>query len=304
MILVIGEILVDLFGREENSRFIYQRCAGGAPFNVASAIKKLNGDVDFIGTVGDDLLGNYLKSFANNLGFKHIQVSKHFNTSQAFVEVDSKGERSFSFMRACGADVDLKKIPTNLLKKANIMHFGSLMLSHKNGRQYLEYALREAKKYEILTTFDVNYRSDIFKNNSKSIYLKYLKEFDILKFSYEEVEILSGEKDISKGLSTLTSSDQIVLVTNGSLGADLYFKGKHIHCDALQVKAVDTTGAGDNFFGAFLYKIKDLDFLDTLSFFEDALKFACIVGSLSTLKIGAVDSMPSLQEIEKFYNKS
>ena len=60
MILCIGEILVDLIGKHLDENVVYERKAGGAPFNVCCAIKKLGGETGFIGACGDDIFGKYL----------------------------------------------------------------------------------------------------------------------------------------------------------------------------------------------------------------------------------------------------
>ena len=63
MILCVGEILVDMIGAEKDNTFYYERKAGGAPFNVACALKKFGADVKFVGNVGDDLIGKFLIKF-------------------------------------------------------------------------------------------------------------------------------------------------------------------------------------------------------------------------------------------------
>ena len=66
MILCVGEILADMFGLTVNGTFFYERNAGGAPFNVACAIKKFGGSSGFVGNVGDDAIGKFLVDFAVN----------------------------------------------------------------------------------------------------------------------------------------------------------------------------------------------------------------------------------------------
>lgn len=64
MILCVGEILADMIGTEKDGSFYYERKAGGAPFNVACAAAKFGADTAFIGSVGDDLIGDFLIGFA------------------------------------------------------------------------------------------------------------------------------------------------------------------------------------------------------------------------------------------------
>ena len=82
-----------------------------------------------------------------------------------------------------------------------------------------------------------------------------------------------------------------VIITLGEKGL-YYFNGKEeIYMEANQVKAIDTTGAGDAFNGGFsfaLLKGKKI---------KDCLEFANKVAGLSTTKLGAGDSMPNLKEL-------
>ena len=66
MLVCIGEILADMIGEEKNGIITYERKAGGAPFNVACALKKFGADVKFVGSVGDDLIGQFLIKYAKD----------------------------------------------------------------------------------------------------------------------------------------------------------------------------------------------------------------------------------------------
>ena len=68
MLLCVGEILADMIGEEKNGITTYERKAGGAPFNVACALKKFGADVKFVGSVGDDLIGTFLINYAKDFG--------------------------------------------------------------------------------------------------------------------------------------------------------------------------------------------------------------------------------------------
>ena len=68
MVLCIGEILADVIGAEED-KTVFKIYAGGAPFNVAVNLKRAGGNCGFIGCVGKDVIGDYLKEFAAAVGF-------------------------------------------------------------------------------------------------------------------------------------------------------------------------------------------------------------------------------------------
>ena len=106
MIICAGEILADMIGKEEGGIVTYERHAGGAPFNVACGLKKLGAACGFCGSVGSDLIGDFLSRFAEEQGFGFLMLGKEpdRNTTLAFVELGEGGERRFSFFRKHIAD--------------------------------------------------------------------------------------------------------------------------------------------------------------------------------------------------------
>ena len=204
MILCIGEILADLIGEKENGIMKYSRYPGGAPLNLAVGISKFNGDIGFIGNVGNDIIGNYLKEFASSIRFNYLDVTldnKH-NTTLAFVDIDENGERHFAFNRFNSADYQIEFNRLELIKDADIIHVGSLMLREKEGIELARYIYKKAKELNKKISFDVNFRDDIYtsKEEAINIYLEFIKEADILKFSEEEIELFTNEKDLKNGL--------------------------------------------------------------------------------------------------------
>ena len=131
MILCVGEILADLIANDNDGIVSYEKRAGGAPFNVACTIAKLGGEVSFAGNVGDDLIGKFLYDYAKTQNLKNnlINIDSKHNTTLAFVDLDSNGERSFCFYRKNTADYHLFDIDEQIIKSSNIIHIGSLMLS-------------------------------------------------------------------------------------------------------------------------------------------------------------------------------
>ena len=302
MILCVGEILADMMGTTSDGVTVYEQKAGGAPFNASCAIKALGGEVAFVGAVGDDLVGQFLIDFACRRGLgEWVQKRNDANTTLAFVSHDEQGERSFCFYRKNTADFMLDEIDENLLEKASVIHIGSLMLGEELGRAYARVLAQRAKKANKCVSFDVNYRSDIFSSESeaKIIFKQMIGLADIVKFSQEEVEIFG--KDYIDGLT-----DKLVLITLGKEGSVWQKGGESGHAQSIKVNAVDTTGAGDAFYGAVLTKLdmaypavlQKTDKIDCEKM-NEILRYANIVGALATQKKGAIDSLPSAEEVNK-----
>lgn len=297
MIFCIGEILADMIGAiGADGGVVYERKAGGAPFNVACAAKRLGASVGFFGCVGDDLIGEYLSDFARSRSFDFCRVEKASdkNTTLAFVQLDDKGERSFCFYRKNTADTVLPVLTDEEIKKADIVHIGSLMLSERSG---VEYALSTADRAHALgkkVSFDVNFRTDIFKDVVSAIktYKTAIEKADIVKFSDEEERIFSAE--YVDGLC-----DKLVCVTLGDKGSEWRYRGKRHIVGTIRVKPVDTTGAGDAFYAGVLTRLDEANGEYTEEILDSAFAFGNACGALNTLGRGAIDFLPDRSAAER-----
>lgn len=301
MVLSIGEVLVDIFV-EKNHKTVFP---GGAPFNVAANIAHFDGDVSFYGVVGNDEYGHLLLDFAKKkIPNAYIDVRNDRDTTQAIVTLEN-GERSFKFVRDNGSDylLDIKHLDKFDLSKVSIVHIGSLMLSYSEGREFFEQVCEYIHKHiSCLISFDVNYRDDIFKDEqeAKEVFINALKEADIIKFTSEELELLTNQKDVLNALKTLLNDKQVAVVTLGKDGSIFYKKDKYIKVPSYPLKPVDTTGAGDAFYSYFLYSVdQGIDLSDDNEIIN-TLRRANIAGGLATQKKGAMDVVPTNNEIDEF----
>lgn len=301
MLLCIGEILADMIGEEKNGITTYERKAGGAPFNVACALKKFGRDVKFVGSVGDDLIGRFLIKYAKDFGMDtaYIHQSAERNTTLAFVELNEEGERSFCFYRKNTADYFMPAVSDELIKAVDIVCIGSLMLADTDCVEYALDVIRRAHAFGKTVAFDVNYRTDIFRDRESAVtaYKKILSVADIVKFSEDEVETFTEDY-----VNSLT--DKLVLITLGKNGSEWRYKGTSNSIPTITVKTVDTTGAGDAFFAGAL-SILDNNVGNPLTeqVLNESLRFGNIAGALNTTGRGAIDNLPDLDTINKYLNK-
>lgn len=297
MILCIGEILCDMTGSVQGGKTVYEQNAGGAPFNVACAAAKFGAESAFVGCVGDDLMGTFLERFARVQGLKELYLRRdpRRNTTLAFVSLDEHGDRSFCFYRKNTADYHLPAVPENLLGRAHIVHVGSLMLSERAGRLYAAELMRRAREAGKLVSFDVNFRSDIFRNTRAAlkVYREIIALADIVKFSEDEVAIF-GEDYVSG------FPEKLVCVTFGKNGCEWRFGGKRHALPAIDVKPVDTTGAGDAFFAGVLSRLDGTSPAQwTAEKLDEAFAYGNVTGALNTLGHGAIEHLPSREEIAR-----
>ncbi len=291
MILSIGEILADMVGNTDSGMLNFKAFCGGAPFNVAVNAKNAGAKVGFIGRVGKDVIGRFVVEEAKkaNLDYLDIQTDSERNTTIAFVSLKD-GERDFAFNRHDTADfnIDLEEIDFSKYKDLKIIHLGSLMLSEGAGKIFAEKVANKTKQMGAKLSFDMNFRMDTYKDFevAKKAYKPYVECADIIKFSDDELVLYTGIEDVKTAIESIYQQNQLFVLTLGSKGSMYYYNGESAIVPTEKVKPIDTTGAGDAFFGTLLAELEDKDYT------EENLKAALIkankAGAETTQFLGAI----------------
>ncbi len=308
-ITAIGEILIDLTqsGLTEQGIPRFDANPGGAPANLAVAASRLGAKTAFVGRVGHDSYGAFLRRTleANGVDVSGLSVDPVQHTTLAIVSLDETGERSFSFYRDPSADVNLRfeDVPAALLENTRVLHFGSVSLTAEPSRSATLQAVRQAKARGALISYDPNYRSSLWADEATAVerMLEPLELVDILKVSDEELPLLTGTEDLLQGSAALAAKGiRLVLVTLGADGAFYRFGTQTGRIPGVKVTVGDTNGAGDTFFGAALSRLVKRESLDTLTTgeLEDILRFANRAAAVTTSRHGAIPAMPTLEEME------
>ena len=308
-ITTIGEILIDLTqsGRTEQGIPRFDANPGGAPANLAVAAARLGARTAFIGRVGKDSFGDYLKRCLaeNGVDVRGMSVDEKARTTLAVVALDERGERTFSFYRDPSADVNLSMdhVPMELLGGTKVLHFGSVSLTAEPARTATLEAAKTAKASGAWVSYDPNYRASLWPDEGTAVrnMTEPLNMVDILKVSDEELPLLTGCTDPEKGSARLAEKGvRLVLVTLGAHGAFYRFDGHTGHVPGVPCVVGDTNGSGDTFFGAALSQLVKLNSLDELTVpeLERILAFANKAASITTSRHGAIPAMPTLAEVE------
>ena len=129
---------------------------------------------------------------------------------------------------------------------------------------------------------------------------------DILKIAEEELEFITGKKDIEDGVNAIRAkySIPLITVTKGKLGSEAFFDDGEVSLHIskptfMKVKSIDTTGAGDTFAACVLHDILENGYKTfTQERLGEILTFANSASSLITTKKGALCVMPDKTEIE------
>ena len=307
-ITTIGEILIDLTqsGKTEQGIPKFDANPGGAPANLAVAAARLGARTAFIGRVGNDSFGDYLKRCLaeNGVDVRGMSVDEKARTTLAVVALDERGERTFSFYRDPSADVNLsmEHVPMELLGGTKVLHFGSVSLTAEPSRTATLETAKTAKASGAIVSYDPNYRASLWPDEETAVrnMTEPLSMVDILKVSDEELPLLTGCTDPEKGSARLAEKGvRLVLVTLGAHGAFYRFDGHTGHVPGVPCQVGDTNGSGDTFFGAALSQLVKLSSLDQLIVpeLERILAFANKAASITTSRHGAIPAMPTLAEV-------
>lgn len=313
-VFCIGELLIDMIcvdnkGLKEGEKF--EKKAGGAPANVAASIRKLGGKSYFLGQVGNDFFGAYLVEMLKSLNINTDMTVKDGNTTLALVGINESGERNFDFIRGSDGDYSFDNIDTSKITSSDIIHFGSAtgLLDGELKNTYFS-LLKYAKNNGIYISFDPNYRDTLIKDYMLEQFVndcvEFLKICNFAKLSDEELTLITKEEDLDAGVKKLHELGvNVVTITLGSKGTYLSVQGENIIVPSINIKQVDSTGAGDAFVGAVLRKVAEIKDKKNVTFKEwkNIIMFANKVGAITCTNYGAIPSIPTLDEVEAYYDK-
>ena len=307
-VTALGELLIDLTqnGMSEQGNPILEANPGGAPCNVLACLSKMGHKTAFIGKVGKDGFGEQLTKGLEETGIstEGLQYDTQVHTTLAVVHTYADGDRDFSFYRNPGADMMLRpeELDADMIRNSKIFHFGSLSMTDEPVRSAHLQALKVAEEAGVLRSYDPNLRPPLWPNLevAKENILELMAHCDILKISDNEIQWLSGKEDYDEGIAWLRSQFDIPLIflTLGKNGSRAYCGDVRTQQAGFKMNTIETTGAGDTFFGSVLHHILEKGFRPyTAEELDEMLRFANAAAALVTTRRGALRVMPSAAEI-------
>ena len=311
-VVALGELLVDFTesGVSSQGNNLFEACPGGAPCNVLAMLRKTGKRCAFIGKVGDDMFGRYLRDtiVAAGINADGLVMDPEIPTTLAFVKTFANGDRDFSFYRKPGADMMLteQELPEEMLADARIFHFGTLSMTHPGVRAATIRAIELARKNGAWISFDPNLRPPLWKNLEEARQqLSFgLSKCDILKIADNELLFMTGEADFYRGAAQLHRRYPNIQVLNVTAGAEgsysFYGEAEPVFVPSFKLGGtIETTGAGDTFCASVLNFILEKGITDlTVKDRQDMLRFANAAAYLITTRKGAIRSMPEKGEVE------
>jgi fructokinase len=328
-IICIGEMLIDLIpdaqAQQASAPYpCYRPHPGGAPANVAVAIARLGGVVRFIGKLSEDGFGQLLaRTLAENqVDTQYVRTAPQVATTLAVVTLQANGERQFAFYREGTADTQLavEDLDWRAWENVAICHAGSVALAVEPARSAIFAAIDHTRQRGAIVSFDANIRPALWATaeDIPATMQAIVPRTDVLKFSAEEAWYMDEQEEspaeqleldhlLALGQRLLERGPSLVIITRGAQGALLFTAEHQVEAPAPPVHPVDTTGAGDAFMGAVLYRLAaqschtpaDLRRLvaDDL---HDVGMFANRVAGLSCTRYGGIASLPTMAEVESW----
>ena len=166
-----------------------------------------------------------------------------------------------------------------------------------------------AKAAGVLISYDPNYRPSLWK--SKEYAVKKMKSVvelvDVMKVSDEESILLTGAKSYEQAAEEiLAMGPKLVAITLGEQGVLMATKSRKEIIKAFQTHAVDTTGAGDSFWGGVLCSILSINKPVEKMEWEEIRKCAVLgnaVAGLCVQKRGGIPAIPTKEAVFEFMQK-
>jgi fructokinase len=293
VILVGGEALYDLVLQGSDD---LQGHPGGAPYNAARTIGRLEQPVAYLGRVSTDRFGGRLETLLADDGVAlDCVVRTDDPTTLALVEVDDDGVARYRFYErgtsvpGLTPEVALDVLPAQV----DVVFVGALGLALEPVATALE-AVVDRLAPGSLVAVDPNCRpwviddADAYRSRIRRV----LGNTHLLKVSEEDIEFLEPGRPAVEGVRALLEHGPTVgLLTRGPSGAVVITRSAEVAVPAPRAKVVDTIGAGDAFGGGFLawWSERGLgrDDLGQIDLVVEATEFACLVAARTCSRPGA-----------------
>jgi len=321
-VICIGEALIDRIRNKSNQGFT--DFLGGAPANVACALRKLKIDSIFIGSLGSDDYGKKFFTQFNKLdvNLNFLQLDNDSSTRVVNVDRDQFGDRFFSGFEesshSCFADEILSKklIEKEILNlektflETKYLVTGTILLSSPISAETIFFLFEQAKKLEVKVVIDLNWREVFWDHSSfstkisKDQRVKLIKNFlnhaHVLKLAKEEATLFFEHENPSLISQKLLKKPDVI-ITDGKNPVSWYINGlQGITETPTSQEIVDTTGAGDAFLAGLISKLISSGYPSNKLEIEDCIKFACVCGLLTCLGEGAIEQQPNYEKVNKF----
>lgn len=302
-ILAFGEAMLEFNQRVDDPRY-YLEGFGGDTSNFAIAAARQGADSAYITAVGDDLGGQRLQTLwaAEGVDMRGVTVQPGGMTGVYFVTHDVTGHH-FHYLRqgSAASRYTPEQLPLSMIAEAAVLHLSGISLAiSESACDSALASMAYARQHGTLTSLDTNLRLRLWPlARAREKMAKAFALCDICLPSWDDISTLTGLNDRDAIVDQLLDDGvQLVAFKLGQAGCYVATPTERRLVAPYPVEAIDATGAGDCFGGAFIARL-----VAGADPFE-AARYANVAAALSTTGYGAVAPIPSAAQVEALLGKS
>jgi len=228
--------------------------AGGSVANTMSGIAYLKGSPSFIGKINSDSFGEmYKKSLEDiNVDFPYIQKKENLSTGASIILITPDSERTMCTYLGISSHLSDSDINENNIINNELIFLEGYLWDKGISEKMFKHTINLAKKNKVKIAMSL---SDIFcvTRHKEDFYNLLKNDLDILIGNENEINELTGKKNLLDSISQLKELNKLIIITRSESGSMAIKNNEIINCDSKKVdKVLDLTGAGDLFAAGFL----------------------------------------------------
>ncbi|WP_153100381.1 sugar kinase [Paraburkholderia hayleyella] len=297
-ILALGEAMVE-FNQCAQDGVHYLQGFGGDTSNFCVAAARQGAATGFVSALGDDRFGCLLRELwqRERVDATWVRTDALAPTGVYFVSHEAAGHR-FDYLRAGSAAsrYAVSDLPLEAIAAARVVHVSGVSLAlSANCCDAMLAAMAHARAHGVRVSFDTNLRLKLWPlARARAVMLEAIRQSDICLPSWDDVTGLTGLAGCDEIVDFLLAlGPRVVALKLGEQGAYVATPDERRRVPGYPVKALDATGAGDCFGGAFVARLIAGD--DPFA----AARYANVAAALSTQGLGAVAPIPRREEVER-----
>jgi fructokinase len=300
-VVAIGECLIDLIAPKGSNLLSGDSLnirEGGAPANVAVGLARLGLPVQLRTILGDDPFGERLhaKLRTEGVDVSRVRIARDTPTTIALAWADENGDGHFQLHR----HADRLLAPDDMdFDNVEAVVFGSVAMCASPSVDAILTAIRVTGEKSIPLIFDVNVRPGLIPmDDLRMLVMAAIAASMVVKLSVDDARHLWGADSLDAAAEALGRIDPpLAVITDGGRGALLCVGETRTYQEAFPINAIEPTGAGDAFTSGFVSRMiaRGWDGADAAD-----LRFAMACGALATIRPGAMDGLPTHEQVTEF----
>jgi len=303
-IIIVGSINMDIVARmahlPRSGETVFGNelhyIPGGKGSNQAVAASRLGENVYLVGKLGNDVFGQSLTDFLSNeqLKLDFLSRSDTHPTGVALITLDKQSENAIVVISGSNFQLVEKDVD-----EVDINMNDVIVSVFEIPQPTIKHLFQKAQRLKAKTILNPAPASEIMDGLLETVDYLIVNETELAFFSNQSHISENADGIVQHAKDLRYHPNQVIIVTLGAKGVICVAGEQVIQVNGISIDAVDTTGAGDCFTGAFAVAISEQMQI------EDALKFANTAASISVQQMGASTSMPYRSDVEnKLRSKS